>query len=122
MNSGLPLLDWIQPIPPEKADEAIANLKRALRRPPGMVRANGHATSEAAASKVAKVRSGLQEQVLAAFRELGPMTDGEVEKLERFAHCAPSTIRKRRSELYQAGVLVKTNEKRGGMIVWEVRK
>ena len=85
-----------------------------------MVRTNGHATSVDSALKIAKVRSGLQERVLEAFYQLGPMTDGEVEKLERFASCAPSTIRKRRSELYQAGVLIKTEDRRNGMIVWKV--
>jgi hypothetical protein len=82
-----------------------------------------HSTSIAAAEKIAPVRSQLQQDVLAAFWINGPMTDGELEKLPQFVDCAPSTIRKRRSELYDKGrgVIVKTEDRRGGMIVWKVK-
>ncbi len=64
------------------------------------------ATSRAAAATVADSLPKLQGQVLEAFRELGRMTAPMCEGLDRFADYAPSTIRKRISELASAGLLV----------------
>ena len=68
--------------------------------------------------------SELHERVLAAFRINGPMTDEVLERLPVFASLAPSTARKRRSELYQLGKLViygmVTNSRGRPMIVWTI--
>ncbi len=84
-----------------------------------MTRAGDHATSVEAARRVTENLSRLQHQVLDAFRELGPMTDGQLETLPRFKGQGPSTIRKRRSELYQAGLLVKAGrDTQRSMVIW----
>lgn len=64
-----------------------------------MVHHAGPTTEIAAAQAVCRRRSALHAQVLEAFRDLGDMTDEQLEQLPQFQHCAPSTIRKRRSEL-----------------------
>ena len=46
----------------------------------------------------------LHRQVLAAL-EGGPLTDEELERRPEFAHLAPSTVRKRRSELLDVGMI-----------------
>lgn len=46
--------------------------------------------------------SDLHELVLEALRA-GPLTDEELERLPQFARLAPSTVRKRRSELFHMG-------------------
>jgi hypothetical protein len=89
--------------------------------PPGMARSGDHDTSVDAAVKVAKVRSDLQRCVLLAFELWGPMTARQAERLPQFAHLAPSTVRKRISELYKAGELVEEGTRRDGMKVWKVR-
>jgi hypothetical protein len=87
----------------------------------GLVRIPDHDTSVAAAVKIALVRSQLQQTILWAFTLDGPMTAGECENLGCFKDCAPSTVRKRISELYKAGELVETGIKRNGMKEWKVR-
>jgi hypothetical protein len=93
----------------------------------GMVRHDDHSTSVAAAVGVVKRdKSKLQREVLAAFVELGPMTDGELEALPQFAHYAYSTVRKRRTELCQRGDLVETGDRRmsegnSPMKVWRAK-
>lgn len=72
----------------------------------GMVRNPDHATSVAAATVIERKLTVLHAAVLHAFRELGPMTDYALETLSRFEQYGPSTIRKRRSELFQRGDLV----------------
>lgn len=66
-----------------------------------MVRYNSVRTEVLAAASVAPKRSALKAAIVQAFRELGPMTDEQLEQLPQFAFpkYAPSTIRKRRSEL-----------------------
>lgn len=49
--------------------------------------------------------SSLHEEILDAFKQHGPMTDEELERLAQFADLAPSTARKRRSELFHIGKL-----------------
>ena len=46
----------------------------------------------------------LHRQVLAALED-GPLTDEALERRPEFAHLAPSTVRKRRSELYEIGMI-----------------
>jgi hypothetical protein len=64
-----------------------------------MIHHAGPATEIAAAQSICKRRNRLQELVLQAFHDLGDMTDEQLERLAQFEHYAPSTIRKRRSEL-----------------------
>jgi hypothetical protein len=111
-------LQWFTPgeFWPEGAEDTKARSAHS-----GLVRIPDHSTSIAAAEKIAPVRSKLQEWVLAAFNRLGPMTAGECEQLTCFDDCAPSTVRKRISELYKAGELVETGIKRNGMKEWKVR-
>lgn len=71
----------------------------------GMIRAQDHETSVMAAQDVALSRTELQEAVLNAIKSYGPMTDGELEALPEFSRFAYSTVRKRRTELFQKGVL-----------------
>jgi hypothetical protein len=70
-------------------------------------------------------RTEQHEQVLAAFRLYGNMTDETLENLPEFADYGPSTIRKRRSELYQQQALAVAGERlnsRGRkMLVWALR-
>lgn len=92
-----------------------------------MVRRRGdHATSHEAADRLAGRLSELHRLTLAAFSAAGPrgLTDRELEDLPQFAKFGPSTLRKRRSELYRAGRLVTvpgTDQKplvRDGLTVW----
>lgn len=85
----------------------------------GMVRHPDHDTSVAAAAKVFEFRSALQREIYDVLLT-GPATDGELEAMDRFAAYGPSTVRKRRSELFQAGLLRKTGARRGGMTIWEI--
>lgn len=84
-----------------------------------MARRDDHDTSVAAAKAIEPELSELQMKVLTALEIYEAMTDGELEKLERFDGCRPSTVRKRRSELYQNGLVVKAG-RRDGMTVWAV--
>ena len=47
----------------------------------------------------------LHRQVLAALDD-GPLTDEDLERRPEFAHLGPSTVRKRRHELYDIGMIV----------------
>lgn len=88
----------------------------------GMHRHPDHDTSIAAAAKVFEFRSDLQREIYEVLL-IGPATDGELEVMDRFAAYGPSTVRKRRSELFQAGLLRKktgADARRGGMTVWEI--
>lgn len=85
----------------------------------GMHGSNDAETAVMAAEKLLPRLGDLQQQVLDAFRERGPMTDGECERLPRFARCGYSTIRKRCTELRQMGWLRPTGEKRNRMMVCE---
>lgn len=88
----------------------------------GMVRAEDHSTSIEAAQAVAPGRSELQERVLAALKAQGDMTDEELEQLPEFVGFGPTTIRKRRCDLYVRGDVVeigrKLNSRGRKVIVW----
>lgn len=66
-----------------------------------MHRRGDHATSVEAGERVRTVLSDLQRDVYIAIAAAGAagLTDRELELLPQFAHLAPSTCRKRRSEL-----------------------
>lgn len=88
----------------------------------GMTHRDDPHTSAEAAAVIAPHRTELHARVLAAFKAHGPMTDGELEALPEFHGYGPSTIRKRRSELFQAHALVAVGERRNErnckMVVW----
>lgn len=65
-------------------------------------------TSHAAGAAVGSRLSDLQAVVLELLERHGAMTAKEAERLERFAALAPSTVRKRVSELARAGALTRT--------------
>jgi hypothetical protein len=92
----------------------------------GMVRRDNPSTSVAAAKIIVGGISNLQSRVLEAFQQHGPMTDEELELLPQFSHYGQTTVRKRRTELYQAHKLEryssKPNSSGVGMIVWNIRK
>jgi hypothetical protein len=67
-----------------------------------MVRSHDHDTSNLAADKVASTSEILRAKVLQAFKDHGPMTDGELQKLFPEPEYAYSSAMKRRSELYHA--------------------
>lgn len=93
---------------------------------PGLpaVRRDDHITSLAASRQLAGHVSALQAQVLAAFERLGGLTDAELEDLPEFAGFGPSTIRKRRSELYYAKRLctagIRANDRGYDMLIWRI--
>jgi len=92
----------------------------------GMVRRNDPNTShEAAQGVVRRNISNLQREVMEAFEAKGPMTDSELEELPQFVRYAYSTVRKRRTELYQKGELVmcdfeRANKYGSTMKVWDL--
>lgn len=90
----------------------------------GMIHRGDPFTSVDAAAVVARGRTELHGRIVAAFRAFGPMTDEALEQLDEFARYGPSTIRKRRSELYQQGVLqacgATTNSRGRKMLIWTV--
>jgi hypothetical protein len=91
-----------------------------------MVRRGDHATSRAAAVAVEPRLSELQAEIMAALRHHGAMTDEEIERLSCFSMYAPSTVRKRRTDLYKMGRVRALKEKRMNalgtalMTVWTV--
>lgn len=78
------------------------------------VRRNDPQTAAEAVVRVASHVSELQERIVAELRAGGPRTAKELEQLEAFAGCSPSTVRKRVSELWHRGVIVDTGNKRDG--------
>jgi hypothetical protein len=87
----------------------------------GSHRKNDMQTAIDASERVAPCKTVLQLQVLMALRAHGAMTDGELEKLPQFKEYGPSTVRKRRSELFQDGRVVATGGRRDGMNVWGIK-
>lgn len=88
---------------------------------PPMHRRRDPATSREAAAKVARKLSALHEQVLEALASAGAcgLNGRELETLPQFLGCAPSTIRKRASELHQMG-RVRDAGRRDGLTVYTI--
>ncbi len=90
----------------------------------GMVHSDDPETSKIAAQKINECKSKLHVAVLNAFIEHGNMTDSQLENLPCFRQYGPSTIRKRRSELYQVGKLTGKGEARNErgftMVLWGI--
>lgn len=96
--------------------------------PRGMVRRGNPGTCVEAARAVAGRRSALHGKVLELLTRKGPMTAEELEEDAEVVAMglAPSTFRKRVSELFQAGEVVpvgKRMNRRGSaeMTVWGLR-
>ena len=96
----------------------------------GMIRNPDYATSIAAAQNVAEELSELQERVMLAFKVRGDQgfTDIELEEYcnETFGRRGQSTYRKRRTELFQKGLLVPMGKRRpphsrSALTVWKLR-
>ena len=93
----------------------------------GMVRTDDQETSELAAQKLNGQVGQIRENVYQLFLKHGPMNDSELEQLyyKTFEVRPYSTVRKRRCELRDAG-LVRDSGRRSmnstgsTMIVWEV--
>ena len=87
----------------------------------GMVRTDDRETAVLAAETVLPKLNRLRTRVLALIAEAGPdgLTDKELEQLPEFARYAYSTVRKRRTELFQAGYLVEAGV-RDRLTVWTV--
>jgi len=86
-----------------------------------MARARDRQTAKDAAGRVLPHLSPLQQAVLQALTAAGAdgLTDRELERLAGFQHLAPSTVRKRRSELFQLGK-VREAGVRDRLTVWVV--
>lgn len=82
------------------------NPQRELFAKPAHLAGMGDApTSHEAAAAIADELTELQTRVLTAFQELGPMSARQLERLPRFQDLAPSTARKRCTELMRLGRL-----------------
>jgi len=91
----------------------------------GMVRNNDHSTSISAAQSIVKFcKTKLQKEVYDALAERS-MTDEELEQLPRFSHYGQTTVSKRRTELYHAGLIefhgTRMNSRGSMMKVWQIK-
>jgi len=104
-----------------------ANLARseAQRVTRSMYRPSNPRTSKLAAQSVTPHLSKLHSLVLEAFKSAGELTDEELENRPEFRGLAPSTCRKRRSELVAMDKLEPCGERvnsRGiKMVVWRIK-
>ena len=91
----------------------------------GLVRRPEYETSIEGATTIAPRRSQLQLRVLRSFAIYGPMTDEELRAIPEFEHMAESTVRKRRTELFQQGLVnpigKKPNSRGRNMLIWSIR-
>lgn len=106
-------------------DFAAPVLKASTQSIRGMVRETGSLTSQRAAVDVLPKLSKLERRIMEILATVGPqyapegMTDREIETLREFAHYGPSTVRRRRTTLFQQGRLVE-NGVRDKLTVWKV--
>lgn len=71
-----------------------------------LTRTPDHDTSEKAADKVRSSVTELQRAIFQHIKMMERVTALELEELEAFQHLAPSTVRKRVSELARRGKLI----------------
>ena len=87
----------------------------------GMVRGSDPLESQAGAIKQLEGRSELQRKILWILAECGPLNAADVERRVEFRNLSPSTVRKRISELKQAGAIVQRGRK-DGMAEWDIAR
>ena len=96
-------------------------MQLSLEMPPAR-RRNDLPTAAAAGDSMPRKLTDLHARVLDAFDEHRRLTDEQLERLPEFASYGPSTIRKRRSELYALGHLKQLgtalNSRGRPMVVW----
>lgn len=85
-----------------------------------MYRSSDPETSKVAAESIVPQLRALQRAVYERYVAEGPMTAKQCERLDVFADRAPSTVRKRVSELWKKGVLRDTGRVIDGCTVFEV--
>jgi hypothetical protein len=85
----------------------------------GMVRGTDAIESQRAATDQLSGRAKLQARLLDIIATEGPQTDKELEARPEFADYGPSTVRKRRNELMQAGKLERAG-RRDGCAIWQI--
>lgn len=97
----------------------VATMQTPTRLTRGMVRGTDAIESQRASADVLPKLSEIQRLVMQSFAQYGPLNDRELESLPCFKGLAPSTARKRRSELVQMGRLVKVG-RRDKMSLYDV--
>ena len=85
----------------------------------GLVRGESPIESQRGAVDVLGKQTMIQRQILHMLVEEGPLTDRQIESHAIFANLGPSTARKRRVELFQAGLIVKVG-RRDKMSLWDI--
>jgi hypothetical protein len=92
----------------------------------GMVPRYAWQTEKDAALAIARhCKTKLQRQIIQAFKTHGAMTDEELENLPQFTHYGPTTVKKRRTELFQMGMVINTGRTKANsrgihMIIWDL--
>ncbi len=109
--------DWFWQ-PPMEGEPGIMMIR-------GMVRKGDPFPCILAAEKVQRKASELHEAITKeVYRRRDGMTDQELEDLPRFSRYAYSSVRKRRTELFQAGLLIvigsRKNNRGNVMQVWDL--
>ena len=94
--------------------------------PRAATRRNDHHTSREAATRVRKIGTELHNRILARLSRRKALTDEQLESLAEFRSYGPSTIRKRRSELFHAGLITEAgtaiNRRGCAMKLWRLAK
>ena len=85
----------------------------------GLVRGADPLESQGGAVQQLEGRSELQRKILWILAECGPLNAADLERRVEFKYLSPSTVRKRISELKQAGAIVQVGRK-DGMATWDV--
>lgn len=107
-------LDFARPV--------LTTPTRAIRP---YVRPDSPLTSQRAAVDVLPKLSKLEHRIMEILSTFGPeyqpegMTDREIETLKEFSCYGPSTVRRRRTTLYQQGRLVE-NGIRDKLTIWKI--
>lgn len=85
----------------------------------GLVRGSDPMESQSAALRQLEGRTAIQRAILHILAECGPLNASDLERRIEFRHLAPSSCRKRISELKQAGEIVQVGRK-DGMGLWDI--
>lgn len=84
-----------------------------------MVRGDDSTESQRGAVDQLSTRTKLQYRILEILATEGPQTDRELETRTEFRGYGPSSVRKRRSECFQQGRVVKAG-RRDKMSLWAI--